>query len=57
MIRFSVVSVPMALAVLASDPAQMQRTGQILLTAQLGQEYGFADMDGKIIQPVALADA
>jgi dehydrogenase/reductase SDR family protein 1 len=46
-----------AVAALASDPAKMQRSGKILLTAQLGQEYGFADIDGKIIRPLTLADA
>jgi dehydrogenase/reductase SDR family protein 1 len=46
-----------AVAALASDPAKMQWSGKILLTAQLGQEYGFADIDGKIIHPLTLADA
>ena len=46
-----------AVAALASDPAKMQRSGHILLTAQLAQEYGFVDIDGKIIRPLTLVEA
>lgn len=46
-----------AIAALASDPAKMQRSGNILLTAQLAQDYGFVDIDGKIIRPLTLAEA
>lgn len=46
-----------AVAALASDPAKMQRSGHILLTAQLAQEYGFVDIDGKIIRPITLVEA
>ncbi len=46
-----------AVAALASDPAKMQRSGKILLTAQLGQDYGFVDIDGKTIRPLTLAEA
>jgi hypothetical protein len=35
----------------------MQRSGNILLTAQLAQDYGFVDIDGKIIRPLTLAEA
>jgi dehydrogenase/reductase SDR family protein 1 len=45
-----------AVAALASDPAKMQRSGKILLTAQLGLDYGFVDIDGKTIRPLILAE-
>lgn len=46
-----------AVAALASDPAKIQRSGHVLLTAQLAQEYGFVDIDGKIIRPLTLLEA
>ncbi len=36
-----------AIAHLAHDPRIMERTGQILVAAELAQEYGFTDIDGK----------
>lgn len=33
---------------LASDPEVMRWTGKVLLTPELGLEYGFTDIDGKI---------
>jgi dehydrogenase/reductase SDR family protein 1 len=39
---------------LASDPERMQRTGQVLIVADLGREYGFTDIDGR--QPGTLAE-
>mmetsp|Transcript_14512 Transcript_14512/g.23813 ORF Transcript_14512/g.23813 Transcript_14512/m.23813 type:complete len:313 (+) Transcript_14512:52-990(+) len=33
---------------LASDPDVMRWTGKVLLTPELGEEYGFTDIDGKI---------
>jgi len=41
-----------AVAALASDPKVMEKSGQVLVAAQLALEYGFADVDGK--QPVPL---
>ncbi|WP_221090857.1 SDR family NAD(P)-dependent oxidoreductase [Deinococcus aquaedulcis] len=41
-----------AVAALASDPEVFRRTGQVLVAAELGQEYGFTDIDGK--QPTSL---
>lgn len=31
---------------LAADPKRHQKTGRILLTGELGREYGFKDLDG-----------
>jgi dehydrogenase/reductase SDR family member 1 len=39
-----------AVAALASDPGIIERTGQILVVAELAKEYGFTDIDGT--QPV-----
>jgi dehydrogenase/reductase SDR family protein 1 len=36
-----------AVAALAADPKVMEKSGQVLITADLGQEYGFTDIDGK----------
>jgi dehydrogenase/reductase SDR family protein 1 len=36
-----------AVAALASDPDVLARTGQVLVAAELAEEYGFADIDGK----------
>jgi len=35
-----------AVAALAGDPNVMAKSGQVLITAELGQEYGFTDVDG-----------
>lgn len=37
----------LAVAHLAADPNYMAKTGKILMTSELGQEYGFVDIDGK----------
>ncbi|MFZ2178247.1 MAG: SDR family NAD(P)-dependent oxidoreductase [Rhodococcus sp. (in: high G+C Gram-positive bacteria)] len=37
------------IAALASDEAVMSRTGGTFITAELGQEYGVKDIDGKVI--------
>ena len=42
-----------AVAALASDPNIMQKSGQVLVAAELAVEYGFTDVDGK--QPRSLA--
>lgn len=41
-----------AVAVLAADPAIMRKSGQVLVTAELAQEYGFTDVDGRRPQPL-----
>lgn len=46
-----------AVAALAADPDVMGKTGKVLLTAELGQEYGFEDIDGKRIRPITLEEA
>ena len=48
---------PWQWAALANDPAIMQQSGHILLTAQLAQEYRFVDIDEKIIRPITLTEA
>jgi dehydrogenase/reductase SDR family protein 1 len=42
-----------AVTALATDPSIMQKTGKTLIAANLAQEYGFTDIDGK--QPRALS--
>lgn len=46
-----------AVAHLAADPNIMQKSGQVLLTAQLALEYGFTDIDGKQPRPLTVAEA
>jgi NAD(P)-dependent dehydrogenase (short-subunit alcohol dehydrogenase family) len=41
-----------AIVALATDPAIMQRSGQVLVAAQLARAYGFTDIDGG--QPMPL---
>lgn len=38
-----------AVVALASDPKVFAKTGRILITGDLGREYGFVDIDGKEI--------
>lgn len=40
-----------AVAALASDPAIMKKSGQILVAAELAKEYGFTDIDGTQPKP------
>lgn len=44
-----------AVAALAADPAIMRKTGQVVIAAELAQEYGFVDIDGT--QPTSLRPA
>lgn len=44
----SPVHVGRAVAALAADPNVMAKSGQVLITAELGQEYGFTDVDGSL---------
>jgi dehydrogenase/reductase SDR family member 1 len=41
-----------AVAALATDPGVLERTGQVLVAAELAAEYGFTDIDGR--QPRSL---
>jgi dehydrogenase/reductase SDR family member 1 len=45
-----------AVAALASDGNIMQKTGQVVVAAALGLEYGFTDIDGKQPKPLSLED-
>jgi dehydrogenase/reductase SDR family protein 1 len=36
-----------AVAALAADPNVVERTGQVLVAAELAEEYGFTDIDGR----------
>ncbi|HKC66304.1 MAG TPA: SDR family NAD(P)-dependent oxidoreductase [Pyrinomonadaceae bacterium] len=45
-----------AVAGLASDPEVMQKTGRVVVAADLAHEYGFTDVDGKQPQPLTLKD-
>uniref|UniRef100_A0A914DNJ5 Dehydrogenase/reductase SDR family member 1 n=1 Tax=Acrobeloides nanus TaxID=290746 RepID=A0A914DNJ5_9BILA len=39
-----------AVVALATDPNSIKKTGQVLLTSDLGKEYGFKDIDGREIR-------
>jgi dehydrogenase/reductase SDR family protein 1 len=45
-----------AVAALASDPNIMQKSGEVLVAAELAQRYGFTDVDGKQPRPLTLAE-
>jgi hypothetical protein len=38
-----------AAAALAADPQALSKTGQLLWVADLANEYGFTDIDGRVI--------
>lgn len=40
-----------AIAALAADPNLMQKSGQVLVAAQVALDYGFTDVDGKQPRP------
>jgi dehydrogenase/reductase SDR family member 1 len=46
-----------AVAALASDPRIMEKTGQILVAAEIARTYGFADIDAKQPKPLTLDEA
>lgn len=46
-----------AVRALAADPALMRRSGQALIAAQLGIDYGFTDIDGRQPRPLTQAEA
>ena len=43
-----------AVAALAADPQLMEKSGQVLVSAALAREYGFADLDGRSPTPATL---
>ena len=45
-----------AVAALAADPKIMDKTGQVLVAAQVALDYGFPDIDGKQPRPVTVAE-
>jgi dehydrogenase/reductase SDR family protein 1 len=45
-----------AVAALAADPNIMDKTGQVLIAAQVALDYGFTDVDGKQPRPVTVAE-
>jgi NAD(P)-dependent dehydrogenase (short-subunit alcohol dehydrogenase family) len=44
----------LVIGALARDPNLLARTGQVLVAAALGAEYGLADIDGRRPQPLSL---
>lgn len=44
-------------AALAADPEVMERSGSILVSAQLALDYGFTDIDGKQPRPITVDEA
>lgn len=45
-----------AVAALAADQNIMQKSGQVLVAAQVALDYGFTDIDGKQPRPVTVAE-
>lgn len=45
-----------AVAALASDTKIMDKSGQVLIAAQVALDYGFADIDGKQPRPLTVAE-
>lgn len=43
-------------AALASDPAILQKSGRIFVSAQAALDYGFTDIDGKQPRPEFVAE-
>lgn len=43
-----------AVAALGTDPKIMEKSGQVLVAAELAEEYDFADVDGKRPRPLTL---
>jgi len=40
-------------AALAADPRVLERTGHLLVVAELAREYDFSNLDGRIPKPLA----
>ena len=45
-----------AVAALAADPRRFERTGDVVIAAELAQAYGFADIDGSQPRSLSIAD-
>jgi hypothetical protein len=45
-----------AIAAIASDSQLMKKSGLTLIAAELAQEYGFTDIDGKQPRPLSAAE-
>jgi NAD(P)-dependent dehydrogenase (short-subunit alcohol dehydrogenase family) len=45
-----------AVAALAADPSVLDKSGQTLSVGDLAQEYGFTDIDGRLIPPFKMPD-
>ena len=45
-----------AITALACDPEIMSKSGQVLVAAALGREYGYTDIDGKQPKPLTVAE-
>ena len=45
-----------AIAALASDPQVMTKSGHVLVAAEVAQEYGFTDIDGKQPRPLSIEE-
>jgi dehydrogenase/reductase SDR family protein 1 len=45
-----------AVVALAADPRVIERTGSVVVAAELARDYGFTDIDGKISRPLTLND-
>jgi NAD(P)-dependent dehydrogenase (short-subunit alcohol dehydrogenase family) len=45
-----------AVAALAADPHIMDKSGQVLVAAQVALDYGYTDIDGKQPRPVTVAE-
>jgi NAD(P)-dependent dehydrogenase (short-subunit alcohol dehydrogenase family) len=43
-----------AIAALAADPAVLAKTGRVLRVADLAREYGFTDIDGRLVEAFEL---
>jgi NAD(P)-dependent dehydrogenase (short-subunit alcohol dehydrogenase family) len=50
----SVEYIGRAVAALAADPAILAKSGQTLAVGDLAKEYGFTDIDGRIIPPFSI---
>ena len=46
-----------AVAALAADPRVAEKTGRVLLVGELAREYGFTDVDGRVIPPFAIGES
>ncbi len=47
----------LAIAALAADPCRQEKSGQVLVAADLALAYGFDDIDGRRVRPLTLETA